>query len=123
MRYLTLALLLTFAAMPAYAAKDTKAVKLQVLNKINAAKTEVIAQLDKKTITQDLEIRLKRCRKSGTLEKQENRAMLEIYDIAKGTRREQYFNGWMFSSSPAISAMDHPIYDVIVISCVDQQKI
>ncbi len=27
------------------------------------------------------------------------------------------FSGWMFASSPALSAMDHPRYDVWVLSC------
>lgn len=27
------------------------------------------------------------------------------------------FSGWMFASSPSLSALDHPIYDVWLISC------
>ena len=27
------------------------------------------------------------------------------------------FSGWMFASSPALSALDHPRYDVWVVSC------
>lgn len=30
---------------------------------------------------------------------------------------EPAFNGWMIASSPALNAMDHPRYDVWVISC------
>ena len=110
------ALALTFSAQ---AATDTNKVKLQILNKINAEKSEVTALLDQKTRFQDLEIRLHRCRKSDRQEKNEHLAMLEIYDIAKNTPREQFFYGWMFSSSPALSAMEHPIYDVIVLECVN----
>jgi len=29
------------------------------------------------------------------------------------------FSGWMFSSSPAVSAMDHAVYDVWVLECFD----
>ncbi|MEE9208857.1 MAG: DUF2155 domain-containing protein, partial [Kiloniellales bacterium] len=29
----------------------------------------------------------------------------------------QVFSGWMFASSPAVSAMEHPVYDVWVIDC------
>ena len=28
------------------------------------------------------------------------------------------FSGWMFASSPALSAMNHPVYDVWVIDCI-----
>ena len=27
------------------------------------------------------------------------------------------FSGWMYASSPAVSAMEHPVYDVWVIDC------
>ena len=27
------------------------------------------------------------------------------------------FSGWMFASSPALSALEHPVYDVWVIDC------
>jgi hypothetical protein len=30
----------------------------------------------------------------------------------------QLFSGWMLASSPALSALDHPRYDVWVLACV-----
>lgn len=116
MKYLFAALFLI--TVPAFAAIDVKQVKLQILNKIDAKETEVITDIDKKFIFEDLEIKLRRCIKSGVQEKKENLALIEIYDIAKDTPREQAFYGWMFSSSPALSAMEHPIYDVIVLECI-----
>ncbi len=41
-------------------------------------------------------------------------AELEIRDIREPAPR---FKGWMFASSPALSALDHPRYDVWVLSC------
>jgi len=31
--------------------------------------------------------------------------------------REKVFSGWMLSSRPAISALDHPVYDIWVLGC------
>ncbi|MGB2533926.1 MAG: DUF2155 domain-containing protein [Candidatus Puniceispirillum sp.] len=28
------------------------------------------------------------------------------------------FAGWMFSSSPAVSAMEHPVYDITLLKCL-----
>ena len=28
------------------------------------------------------------------------------------------FHGWMFASSPGLSALEHPVYDVIVLECL-----
>ncbi len=41
-------------------------------------------------------------------------AQMVIRDVRE---EEPRFIGWMFASSPAISALDHPRYDVWVISC------
>lgn len=30
------------------------------------------------------------------------------------------FSGWMFASSPGLSALEHPVYDIWVIRCTDQ---
>ena len=43
----------------------------------------------------------------------------------KGRKRKeppparQVFRGWMFASSPALSALEHPVYDIGVVDCVD----
>ena len=34
------------------------------------------------------------------------------------TSETPLFSGWMLASSPALSALDHPRYDVWVLSCV-----
>ena len=36
---------------------------------------------------------------------------------ATGTAPRQIFRGWMFSSTPAISGLQHPIYDAWVVGC------
>jgi hypothetical protein len=38
--------------------------------------------------------------------------------ISDSMRTEPVFQGWMIASSPALSALDHPRYDVWVLSCV-----
>ena len=34
-----------------------------------------------------------------------------------GSPAAPLFTGWMFASSPALSAVEHPVYDVWVIDC------
>ena len=57
----------------------------------------------------------------------ENSAFLEITEVQPKTKTQaestkQVFTGWMFSSNPAISAMDHAVYDVWVLSCEPAKK-
>ncbi len=41
-------------------------------------------------------------------------ALLRVRDTASG---EAVFQGWMIASAPALSALDHPRYDVWVLRC------
>ena len=45
--------------------------------------------------------------------------VLEIRDTEKESSSNQIFNGWMFASSPALSALEHPVYDVWVLDCLE----
>ena len=38
--------------------------------------------------------------------------------ILEETTNTQLFSGWLLASSPALSALDHPRYDVWVLNCV-----
>jgi len=61
-----------------------------------------------------LEIRLEACRVPREAPQSDAYAFLTIRDIRDAEPR---FSGWMFASSPALSALDHPRYDVWVLSC------
>ena len=47
----------------------------------------------------------------------ENAAFLEIFQLTDGKEKQKVFSGWMFASSPALSALDHPVYDIWVLRC------
>ena len=57
------------------------------------------------------------CRRSPPEERPENAAFVEIYESRPGEAKERLFSGWMFSSSPALSALEHAVYDVNLLAC------
>jgi len=61
-----------------------------------------------------LEVTLEACRYPVGDINSDAYALLKIRDIRND---EPSFYGWMFASSPALSALDHPRYDVWVLSC------
>ena len=66
----------------------------------------------------NLFIRVRACRKSDPIDTPESAAFLEVWQKDLDTDESHWiFSGWMFASSPALSAMDHPVYDVWVIDC------
>lgn len=91
---------------------------IQILNKITA-KTKY---LDIKVNSEDnfgtIKIKALSCWKSSPYDLSENKILLEISEKKIGAKEyKTIFEGWMFSSSPAISTMEHPIYDVVAINC------
>ena len=47
----------------------------------------------------------------------ESAVFLEIMEKRPDEPVTALFTGWMFSSSPALSALEHPVYDVWVLEC------
>jgi hypothetical protein len=57
------------------------------------------------------------CERSAPEDRPENAAFVEIAEGRPGETGERLFTGWMFSSSPALSALEHPVYDVTLLEC------
>ncbi len=90
---------------------------LQGLDKITARITTFDAPLDQAVSFGRLQITVRACRKRPPEYPPENAAYLEIIEQATGHDPVPRFQGWMFASSPALNALEHPVYDVWVIDC------
>jgi len=93
------------------------AVILQGLNKITARTSKLEVTLDKPIKFGNLIITLYACWKSPPEEEPESKALLEMWEEVPGEIRKKVFKGWMFASSPLLSAPEHPIYDITVAEC------
>lgn len=62
------------------------------------------------------------CQKSAPTDQPESAAFLQIWEVTPEQKPEWVFSGWMFASSPALSAMDHPLYDVWVVDCLPDEN-
>lgn len=101
---------------------DYPVVKLQSLDKSTARTMTFQARVGSTVKFGPLYIKINACRKSSPLESPENSSFLQIWEVTKAKQARWIFSGWMFSSSPALSAMDHPIYDVWVLDCLEQKE-
>jgi hypothetical protein len=106
------------AAVPARA--ETVAV-LQGLDKTTARISKFEAPLDKSVRFGELVITVRACIKHPPEEEPESAAFLQIDELRQGERNavisRRVFSGWMFASSPALSALENSIYDVGVLDC------
>jgi hypothetical protein len=114
-RPLLAAVLLLGAAAPASA--RTVAV-LQGLDKTTARISTIEAPVGEPVKFGTLTITVRACEKKPPEEPPESAAFLQIDDRRPGSAEPvRLFSGWMFASSPALSAMEHPVYDVGVLDC------
>lgn len=96
---------------------EINAIRLQGLNKVTARVSTLEGPLGTSLRFGNLEIIARRCWKAPPEERPENAALLEIRELKSDEAPQTVFTGWMFSSSPGLSALEHPVYDVTVISC------
>lgn len=101
------------------AALEGTGVLLQGLDKVTARVTTIEAPLNQPVRFGTLEIVARRCFKRPPEESPESAAFLEIREMRQGEQPQLLFRGWMFASSPALSALEHPVYDVWVKDCLN----
>ena len=121
-----LAPLLTFIGMASGAASaqttvwlDGRAATIQALDKITARISTLSAPVGEARQFGTLEITVRRCAFHPPEETPENAAFVVIRDLGydPSATPAEVFSGWMFSSIPAISALEHPVYDITLLAC------
>ena len=96
---------------------------LQSLNKITAKTTILEATVGEEIQFGKLFINIHKCWKAPLHEAPENKMLVEIFhEDLKTKEKERIFFGWIFSSSPSISGLEHPIYDVTALKCINKEK-
>ncbi|MES2676866.1 MAG: DUF2155 domain-containing protein [Pseudomonadota bacterium] len=90
---------------------------LQGLNKVTAKTLELRVKVGGQIEFGKLIIKAKKCWKSPADQRPENKILLEVEELNADGTKKPIFYGWMFSSSPSISGLEHPIYDITAIEC------
>lgn len=90
---------------------------LQGLDKITARVSEIEAPVGKTVRFGSLLITVRDCEKNPPEDKPESAAFLQIDEVRPGEDNVRRFSGWMFAQSPALSSLENPVYDVILLDC------
>lgn len=95
-------------------------VVLRALDKVTARTVTLEARIGEPITFRTLQITAQACDKRPPEESPEAASHLEIVEQREGRPPVTVFEGWMFASSPGLSAMQHPVYDVWVLDCVNK---
>jgi hypothetical protein len=94
---------------------DSDGATLRFLDKLTSETGDVTLSRGQAAQFGRLLVRLDSCRYPAGNPASDASAHLTILDDSTQT---ELFAGWMVASSPALSALDHPRYDVWVLSCI-----
>ena len=98
------------------------AVVLRTLDKVTATTKDYTVRVGDKLNYGSLTVNVRHCEKRPPEDIPETYAFLQIDDRkldgkGKSGETERVFSGWMLASKPAVSALDHGVYDVWVLDC------
>ena len=101
---------------PVDTTSDRKVV-IRALDKVTMRMQEFEMAMDQTVQFGRLSIRVRTCQANPPEQPPENAAFLQIAETKPDSKQVQLFSGWMYGSSPALNALEHPVYDVWVMAC------
>jgi hypothetical protein len=107
----------TTAAAPPAAPQGGTQLLLRGLEKITGRPTNITAPVGKPVKFATLTITVRYCYSTPPSETPETTAFVQIEDRRPDQPVRRVFSGWMYGSTPGLNGVEHPLYDVWVISC------
>jgi hypothetical protein len=115
---LTGSILAGLVAGPAAAAVISNPVaEFSGLDKITGRITDFDVYIGETVQFGALQITPRVCYTRPASEAQRTSVFVEVDQISLQGTIKRIFTGWMFADSPALNAVDHPVYDVWLVNC------
>ena len=106
-----------FMPIPSYAG-DTASAMLQGLDKVTARISTFKAGIGREVSFGALRIKVLKCNKPPPEAPPNSAAFVEIYETKTDKSTSvKWFSGWIFANSPALNALEHPVYDIWLKDC------
>jgi len=118
-----LALLLAALSLATPAAAETIANPIAAfsgLDKITGRITNFDVYIDETVQFGALQLTPRACYTRPPTETQRTSVFLEVDQVSLKGGTQRIFTGWMFADSPALNAIDHPVYDIWLVDCKQQ---
>lgn len=112
------------ATVPAHAARIENAVAVfSGLDKITGRITEFDVYINETVQFGSLQVTPRVCYSRDDSEAQHVDGFVQVDEITLDRHIRQIFSGWMFADSPALNAIEHPIYDVWLKDCKQNSSV
>ena len=95
--------------------------KMQAMDKITGRVSVINVPVGGEVKFGSFSIVVRSCQTRPVEEAPDNFAFVDVSDTNIQGEQVNIFKGWMISSSPATHAVEHPIYDVWLLQCIDHK--
>ena len=93
-------------------------IEIKILDKVSSKNNVLKIKIGEEQKFKNLLIKSLKCKNSEFDDNPEITAYLQVKDLSNLNNDEVFvFNGWTFSSSPAVKPFDHPVYDIWLTKC------
>jgi len=104
--------------------KNFNIATVQILNKTTAKNSMLDLRVGQKINLGAITVKSHKCWMAPLDQKPETKILLEVFENknsqeidANSLESKRIFYGWLFASSPSLSGLEHPIYDIVSITC------
>ncbi|MDA7465482.1 DUF2155 domain-containing protein [Candidatus Pelagibacter ubique] len=118
--FLLIYFFLTSISSPLVANENSegKFVEIKILDKVSSKTDLLKLKIGEELRFKSLLIKSLKCKNSEFDDNPEITAYIQVKDTINKDNNEVFiFNGWTFSSSPAVNPFDHPVYDIWLTRC------
>ena len=91
--------------------------ELQALDKVTARVTVLRATVGQTVSFGTLRITVRACNARPPDEVPDAAAFIEVVDSAAPPGAPPAFRAWMLANAPAVSVLEHPVYDLRILEC------
>ena len=99
-------------------ANEGRFVEIKILDKVSSKTDLFKLEIGKELKFKGLLIKSLKCKNSEFDDNPEITAYIQVKDMTNKDNNEVFiFNGWTFSSSPAVNPFDHAVYDIWLTRC------
>ena len=99
-------------------ANEGRFVEIKILDKVSSKTDLLKLEIGKELKFKSLLIKSLKCKNSEFDDNPDITAYVQVKDMTNKDNNEVFiFNGWTFSSSPAVNPFDHAVYDIWLTRC------
>ena len=99
---------------------------IQILDKATAKAIDVEVKVGSIYKFKNIDIKIHKCWQAPLDQKPDSKILIEVIEkiptsmpnsVKDKELKNKIFYGWMIASSPSVSGLEHPIYDIVALNC------